>query len=55
MLQKHEADFLNVYKGHMYNIQKEMRMLREKVSEDELKRKRDEELKILEIFDFKPL
>ena len=47
-MQKHEADFLNVYKGHMYNIQKEMRMLREKVSEDELKRKRDEELKILE-------
>lgn len=48
VLQKHEADFLNVYKGHMYNIQKEMRVLKEKVSEDELKRKRDEELKSLE-------
>lgn len=47
-MQKHEADFLNVYKGHMYNIQKEMRILKEKVSEDELKRKRDEELKSLE-------
>ena len=32
----------------MYNIQKEMRILKEKFSEDELKRKRDEELKILE-------
>jgi hypothetical protein len=32
----------------MYNIQKEMRLLKEKVSEDELKRKRDEELKTLE-------
>lgn len=32
----------------MYNIQKEMRILKEKVSEDELKRKRDEELKSLE-------
>lgn len=47
-MQKHEADFLNVYKGHMYNIQKEMRMLKEKVSEDELKRKRDDELKTLQ-------
>jgi hypothetical protein len=48
VLSKHEADFLNVYKGHMYNIQKEMRILKEKVSEEELKRKRDEELKSLE-------
>ncbi|CAG9316374.1 unnamed protein product [Blepharisma stoltei] len=48
VLQKHEADFLNVYKGHMYMIQKEMRILKEKVSEEEIKRRRDEELRVLE-------
>lgn len=44
VLKKHEADFLNVYRGHMFNVQKEMRMLKEKASEEENKRRRDEEL-----------
>jgi len=44
VVRKHEADFLNVYRGHMFNVQKEMRMLKEKASEEENKRRRDEEL-----------
>ena len=44
VLRKHEADFLNVYRGHMFNVQKEMRLLKEKASEEENKRRRDEEL-----------
>jgi hypothetical protein len=32
----------------MFNIQKEMKMLKERVSEEELKRRRDEEIRVLE-------
>lgn len=42
ILTQHEADFLNVYRGHMFNIQKEMRMLKDKADAEESKRKKDE-------------
>lgn len=42
ILTEHEADFLSVYKGHMYNIQKEMRYLKDKADAEESKRKKDE-------------
>mmetsp|Transcript_27163 Transcript_27163/g.48747 ORF Transcript_27163/g.48747 Transcript_27163/m.48747 type:complete len:348 (-) Transcript_27163:633-1676(-) len=42
ILTQHEADFLNVYRGHMFNIQKEMRALKDKADAEESKRKKDE-------------
>jgi glutamate-1-semialdehyde aminotransferase len=42
ILTQHEADFLSVYQGHMFNIQKEMRALKNKADAEESKRKKDE-------------
>lgn len=49
VLRQHEVDFLNVYKSHMFSIQKEMKLLKEKASEEANKRRRDEELVKLEL------
>lgn len=49
VLRQHEVDFLNVYKSHMFSIQKEMKLLKEKASEEANKRRRDQELVKLEL------
>ena len=49
VLRQHEVDFLSVYKSHMFSIQKEMKLLKEKASDEANKRRRDEEMVKLEL------
>lgn len=44
VLQVHENEFLTAYKIHMLDIQKEMKLLRQSITQEELKRKRDDEI-----------
>lgn len=48
ILQVHENEFLNAYRIHMTDIQKEIKQLKLKITEEELKRKRDEEILVRE-------
>jgi hypothetical protein len=44
ILQEHENDFLVAYKIHMIDIQKEIKLLKQTITFEEIKRKRDEEI-----------
>ncbi|OMJ82526.1 hypothetical protein SteCoe_16752 [Stentor coeruleus] len=44
ILQAHENEFLHAYRIHMTDIQKEIKSLRQTISQEELKRRRDEEI-----------
>jgi hypothetical protein len=48
IVQVHESEFLNAYRIHMIDIQKEIKQLKLKITEEELKRKKDEEILIRE-------
>jgi hypothetical protein len=42
ILTKHEAEFISVYRNHMFIVQKEMRALKHKADDEENRRKKDE-------------
>lgn len=48
ILQVHENEFLNAYRIHMIDIQKEIQILKFNISQEELKRRRDAEIIIRE-------
>lgn len=48
ILQVHENEFLNAYRIHMVDIQKEIQQLKFNISQEELKRRRDAEIIIRE-------
>ena len=44
ILQEHEKEFLAAYRLHMFEVQKEIKRLKESITFEEIKRKRDEEI-----------
>ena len=48
MLQKHEQDFLNAFKCQMFNLYAQLRDLKKKTDENEVKLKRDEQINTLQ-------
>ena len=44
ILQSHEHEFLAAYKTHMVEIQREIKLLKQSITFEEIKRKRDEEI-----------
>lgn len=48
VVEKHESDFFCVYKVHMHSVQQEMQRLKQKLNEDEVKRKRDSVIQALQ-------
>lgn len=48
VLQRHEQDFLNAFKCQMYNLYSQLKELKKKTDENELKLKRDEQINRLQ-------
>ena len=48
LLTEHERDFFHAYKTHMYTVQKEFKVLKERADEEALKMRRDAKIQSLE-------
>lgn len=48
VLRRHELEFLNEYKNRMYNVQKQMRQLKDKANEEENRRRKAQKIQELE-------
>ncbi len=48
MLQKQEKEFLQAYRAHMYNVQKELQQLRTRLDDAEMSLKKNDKIRKLE-------
>jgi hypothetical protein len=47
MMQKHEADFISAYRGHMLRVQQELLLIKKTISEQQFKMKLDNRINTL--------
>ena len=48
MMQKHEADFISAYRGHMLRVQQELLLIKKTISEQQFKMKLDNRINTLQ-------
>ncbi len=48
MMQKHEADFISAYRGHMLKVQQELLLIKKTLSEQQFKMKLDSRVNTLQ-------